>query len=69
MALDLRPTGPEDLEPLVAALVGMLWVRERFLPSQIVGAGLILLAMLTAELLPRIISRFRPEDLAEATAD
>jgi drug/metabolite transporter (DMT)-like permease len=58
-----------SLEPTVAALVGVFWVGERFLPSQMVGAGLILLAMFTAEVLPRIVSRIRPENLAEAPAD
>jgi drug/metabolite transporter (DMT)-like permease len=58
-----------SLEPTVAAIVGVFWVGEHFLPSQMVGAGLILLAMLTAEGLPRIIARFRPEELAEAPAD
>lgn len=50
-----------SLEPLVAALVGLYWVGERFLPSQTVGAGLIVLGMLTAELLPRLMARIRPE--------
>jgi drug/metabolite transporter (DMT)-like permease len=58
-----------SLEPTVAALVGVFWVGERFLPSQMVGAGLILLAMFTAEVLPRIVSRVRPENLAQAPAD
>jgi drug/metabolite transporter (DMT)-like permease len=58
-----------SFEPLVAALVGVFWVGEQFLPSQKLGAGLILLAMLVAELLPRFIARMRPEELAEAPAD
>lgn len=57
-----------SFEPLVAVLVGVYWVGERFSPSQMVGAGLILLAMIIAELLPRIVGRRRPE-LSEAPAD
>jgi drug/metabolite transporter (DMT)-like permease len=58
-----------SFEPLVAALVGVFWVGEHFLASQMLGTGLILLAMLVAELLPRIMARVRPEELAEAPAD
>ena len=58
-----------SFEPVVAALVGVYWVGEHFLPSQMVGAGLILLAMLTAELLPRMMARIRPDELAETPAD
>jgi drug/metabolite transporter (DMT)-like permease len=58
-----------SFEPLVAAIVGVFWVGEHFLPSQMVGAGLILLAMVVAELMPRVIARFRPEELAETPAD
>jgi drug/metabolite transporter (DMT)-like permease len=58
-----------SFEPLVAALVGVFWVGEHFLPSQMVGAGLILLAMLVAEFLPRVMARFHSEELAEAPAD
>jgi drug/metabolite transporter (DMT)-like permease len=58
-----------SFEPLVATLVGVFWVGEHFLASQMLGAGLILLAMLVAELLPRIMARVRPEEFAEAPAD
>ena len=58
-----------SLEPVVAAMVGLFWVGERFLLSQMAGAVLILLGMLTAELLPRALARLRPEELAEAPAD
>jgi drug/metabolite transporter (DMT)-like permease len=58
-----------SFEPLVAALVGVFWVGEHFLPSQMLGAGLILLAMLVAELLPRMMARIPPEELTEAPAD
>src|SRR4051812_48979670 len=58
-----------SFEPLVAAMVGVLWVGEHFLPSQMLGVGLILLAMVVAELMPRLIARFRPEELAETPAD
>ena len=58
-----------SFEPLVAAMVGVFWVGEHFLPSQMVGAGLILLAMVVAELMPRLIARFRAEELAETPAD
>lgn len=58
-----------SFEPLVAALVGVFWVGERFLALQMAGAGLILLAMLTAELLPRFMARLRAEELSEAPAD
>jgi drug/metabolite transporter (DMT)-like permease len=58
-----------SLEPTVAAIVGVFWVGERFLPSQMAGALLILLAMLTAEGWPRIMARLRSEELAEAPAD
>jgi drug/metabolite transporter (DMT)-like permease len=58
-----------SFEPLVAALVGVYWVGERFLPSQKIGAALILLAMLAAELLPRLVARMRPAELAETPAD
>jgi len=56
-----------SFEPLVAVLVGVFWVGERFLPSQMVGAGLILLAMIIAELLPRLVGR--TQELSEAPAD
>jgi drug/metabolite transporter (DMT)-like permease len=58
-----------SFEPLVAALVGVFWVGEHFLPSQQLGAGLILLAMVVAEFMPRLIARIRPEELGEAPAD
>ncbi len=57
-----------SFEPLVAALVGVFWVGERFSAPQMVGAGVILLAMLTAELLPRIVGRERAEELSQAQA-
>lgn len=46
-----------SLEPVVATLIGVYWMGESFLPSQKMGAGLILLAMLTAELLPRLAQK------------
>jgi len=55
-----------SFEPVTATLVGVYWVGETFLPSQKVGAALILVAMLMAELLPRLMARIRPEPLAEA---
>ena len=58
-----------SFEPLVAALVGVFWVGEHFSPSQTLGAVLILLGMLVAELLPRLMARIRPEEMAEAPAD
>ena len=58
-----------SFEPLVAVMVGVFLVGERFLPSQMVGSGLILLAMIIAELLPRLLGRLRREELAEAPAD
>ncbi len=58
-----------SFEPVVAALVGVYWVGERFLPSQMVGAGLILLGLITAELLPRLMAKVRPAELAENPAD
>jgi drug/metabolite transporter (DMT)-like permease len=58
-----------SFEPVVAWLVGLLWVRESFLQSQMVGAGLILLAVLTAELLPRAVAKFRADEIAGAPAD
>lgn len=58
-----------SFEPVAATIVGVYWMGERFLPSQMLGAALILLAMLTAELLPRVIAHFRSEELAEVSAD
>jgi drug/metabolite transporter (DMT)-like permease len=58
-----------SFEPVTATLVGVYWVGERFLPSQKAGAVLILIAMLTAEVLPRMLARIRPEELAETAAD
>ena len=58
-----------SFEPVTATLVGVYWVGERFLPSQKVGAALIVVAMLTAELLPRLMARMRPAEFAEKAAD
>ncbi|HWR14485.1 MAG TPA: DMT family transporter [Terriglobales bacterium] len=58
-----------SFEPVVATLVGVYWVGEEFLPSQFAGAVLILFAIITAEVLPRLLARFRPEELAESAAD
>lgn len=58
-----------SFEPVVATLVGVYWVGERFLPSQMFGAAIILFAMFTAEILPRLIGKLRPEELAESPAD
>jgi drug/metabolite transporter (DMT)-like permease len=58
-----------SFEPVTATLVGVYWVGENFLPSQKMGAALIVIAMLSAELLPRLIARMRPEPLVEPAAD
>ena len=58
-----------SLEPVVAAAVGVFWVGEHFSPAQLLGAGLIVLGMLTAELLPRLTASIWPRDLADAPAD
>ena len=47
-----------SLEPLTALVVGVLWLKEVLLPLQLVGALLILLAMFSAELLPRLLKGF-----------
>lgn len=56
-----------SLEPVVATVVGIYWMGDHFQPLQLLGAVLIVAAMLTAELLPRLISRIRPQELSEAT--
>jgi drug/metabolite transporter (DMT)-like permease len=56
-----------SLEPVVATLVGVFWVGERFLSSQIAGAGLIVLAMLATELLPRFLPSDDRSEALEAT--
>jgi drug/metabolite transporter (DMT)-like permease len=58
-----------SFEPVTATLVGVYWVGESFLPSQKIGAALIVVAMLSAELLPRLLARLRPEPLVEKAAD
>jgi drug/metabolite transporter (DMT)-like permease len=58
-----------SLEPLVATVVGVFWVGEHLLTTQLIGAALIFVAMLTAELLPRMLSRLRPEEVAASPAD
>ncbi len=51
-----------SLEPMVAWAIGVFWIGETFSSSQTMGAGLILLGMLTAELLPRVAARMWPRD-------
>jgi drug/metabolite transporter (DMT)-like permease len=58
-----------SLEPVTATLIGAYWMGERFLALQKMGAGLILAAMLTSELLPRIVTRGTPEGTSEKAAD
>ena len=55
-----------SLEPVTATLIGIYWMGDHFQTLQLLGAALILAAMLTAELLPRLIARMRPEELSEA---
>jgi len=55
-----------SLEPVTATMIGIYWMGDQFQMVQLAGAGLIVVAMLTAELLPRLIARTRPEELAEA---
>lgn len=55
-----------SLEPVTATLIGVYWMGEHFAVLQKVGAALILAAMLTAELLPRIVARISPEELEPA---
>jgi drug/metabolite transporter (DMT)-like permease len=58
-----------SFEPLVATAVGVFWVGEHLQPPQYTGAALIFVAMLTAELLPRMVSKLRPEEVAASPAD
>jgi len=55
-----------SLEPVVATIIGVVWMGEHFRSLQLLGAVLIVAAMLTSELLPRMLARIRPEELAEA---
>lgn len=55
-----------SLEPVVATVIGVYWMGERFLPIQKLGVVMIVAAMLTAELLPRLLARIRPEEMEEA---
>lgn len=57
-----------SLEPVTAMLIGVYWMGERFMAAQKLGAALILVAMLTAELLPRMLSRMSAAEL-ESAAD
>ncbi len=41
-----------SLEPVIAALLSVLWLREPMSPRQAVGGALIVLAMIVAEALP-----------------
>lgn len=52
-----------SLEPVTATIIGVLWMGERFRPLQQLGAVLIVAAMLTSELLPRVLARIRPEEM------
>jgi len=61
-----------SLEPVVAGLVGVYWLSEHLNALQLTGAALIIVAMLSAELLPRVLrSRYELEhpDVYEASAD
>jgi drug/metabolite transporter (DMT)-like permease len=58
-----------SLEPLTATVVGLVWVGERFRQTQLLGAALIFLAMMAAEVMPRVLARSRPEELMETPAD
>jgi drug/metabolite transporter (DMT)-like permease len=61
-----------SLEPVVAGLVGVYWLNEHLNALQLTGAALIIVAMLSAELLPRVLrSRSEREhpDVYEASAD
>ncbi len=55
-----------SLEPVTATLIGVYWMGERFARPQQLGAVLILAAMVAAELLPRLLARLSPDELAEA---
>jgi len=61
-----------SLEPVVAGFVGFYWLNERLNAIQLSGAALIIVAMLSAELLPRVLrsrtEREHPE-IYEASAD
>jgi drug/metabolite transporter (DMT)-like permease len=56
-----------SLEPVTASLIGVYWMGEHFTLTQKLGTVLILAAMLTAELLPRIVARISPTELEPAT--
>jgi len=57
-----------SLEPVVAGLVGVFWVGESLSGMQLLGAVLILFAMLAAEILPRLFYR-DPVAIAEAETE
>jgi drug/metabolite transporter (DMT)-like permease len=52
-----------SLEPVVASLIGVFYMGERFRPLQQLGAVLIVAAMLASELLPRVLARIRPQEM------
>lgn len=57
-----------SLEPVVAGLIGVFWVGETLTAMQLAGAALIVVAMLAAEILPRILYR-DPVVIAEAESE
>ena len=52
-----------SLEPVTATIIGVVWMGDRFRPLQQLGVVLIVAAMLTSELLPRVLARIRPEEM------
>ena len=55
-----------SLEPVTATFIGVYWMGEHFSRLQELGAALIVAAMLTAELLPRVVVRVWPEEMDKA---